>query len=275
MSIADQIENLLERCPERLPDSVEALQQLVEWLGKARQTFPEELADVIGLNREKMGWQSRLWHSTVPNNLSEQALQRASCLKSDMDSLERAAKTTLTNIRGARKQPLSNVSSVRDPGRSTGPQAPRRSANPGGRQAPLTRVAQAARGRPEPVVEWKTLLRNLDICTQVIVNIQADLRSLVRSSRMVEGLDSQKTGYKEILQWIADQLNRTKDGIETATAEMASAEEEDQVGHLKTHEKISKLDREFMALLPRISAARNVPRCSQRTMGAFVLPQTE
>jgi hypothetical protein len=179
--------------------------------------------------------------------------QRANRLKSRIGSLEEEAKAALAKTR------IDTVFTKSD----------------GSKQVPLAKVAQAATARAEPP-DWKTLFGHLDIYAEIIVSIQADLRSSVRSVRMVEGSDSQKAAYKEILQWMAVQLNRTKDGIQTATEKMVGAREEDQVGHLETLEKFSQVDREFRALLPRISAARNViTRCSQTTMGTIMWAQIE
>jgi hypothetical protein len=98
---------------------------------------------------------------------------------------------------------------------------------------------------------------HLDIYCEIIDNIKADLKSPARTSRMLEGSVSQRTVYREVLQWLATQLNRTRDGIQTATANMAGAREEDQWGFVQTKQRISEVEAEFMLVLPQSYLRKN------------------
>jgi hypothetical protein len=119
--------------------------------------------------------------------------------------------------------------------------------------------------------EWKIFARSLDIYTEIIVNIRADLQSSRRlSSRMAEGSDSQSASYRDILQWIAAQLNRTNDDFQKAATKLSGSPEESWVGCRETEKRIGEFEEQFRVLLSKVATLRHaLPNCSQRTMGAL------
>jgi hypothetical protein len=74
--------------PEQLPEDGEILRQISVWLARTKQSFPEELADAIGHDRQTSGWEKTLWQIAVPRKLSQRGSQRARDLRNRIDSLE-------------------------------------------------------------------------------------------------------------------------------------------------------------------------------------------
>jgi hypothetical protein len=84
---------------EPLPSNVQSLREVNEWIITAKRIFPEELADVIGHNRQTKDWKTKLWRSAVPSALSEKESQRASRLSRSIDGFEWDAKVALADAR--------------------------------------------------------------------------------------------------------------------------------------------------------------------------------
>jgi hypothetical protein len=102
MSIADQIENLLERyeragakIPDRLPGNATDLVVLVEKLTTVQQAFSADLADGIGHRRGLADWEDTLWSTVLSDNLSQPQLQRALSLRGRILSRKGAAERLL------------------------------------------------------------------------------------------------------------------------------------------------------------------------------------
>jgi hypothetical protein len=129
----------------------------------------------------------------------------------------------------------------------------------------------------KPTSDWKSLEKQLDICAEVIGNIQTDLRSPGQSSpRMLEGNDSQTVSYRDLLQWIAVKLNQTKDEFQAVQAQVSEWSEENWAAHVQTQKRLNQVDESLMALIPKVLALRHTaPGCSQRTLGAFMWAEME
>jgi hypothetical protein len=278
---------------------LEGLETLSTEVSAVTEEFLKSVAALIEYSAEGDHWRNNLISRGLQQHLSHSA-------KTIADPPSRRVRSLYDEARALEKQIAHSIRQKKKAGLNS---EENRNTNAG--QAPLAEVAHSARARSasvskapaargdkprdallqsnqlqqstrptsvsKPADEWNRLEAQLDICDEVISNIQTDLHSPGQlSPRMLKGADSQTVSYRDIVQWIIVKLNRTKDSFKAAEANYWKSQENDSAGLKETRKKISQVEESLMALIPKVLALRHTaPTCSQRTMGAFIWAEIE